>query len=141
MAKYERKSGDQQYRRVYLLVESEPPFEPFVQNAEIVTYGENEVLEVLTDSGETNLFFGGAMGSISYSFPEEGILKITCGNPSLCARLWLRRGSAETLYKLPSTLPKGDDKRLCAHVPGATGDVTLVGDKYLRKAYNIRAVE
>lgn len=138
MGEYPRQPGDKAYRKVHLFVEGVPDFDEFTVNGERICYNEDEVLEVMTESGETTLHYHTKERKVLYyNFPDKGVLKIACDDkPGICARLWVRKTTSQTAYKLPATLPIGSDGKLCATVSGNTGDMVLVGDQYLSRVYN-----
>ena len=134
MGEYTRRAGDKAYRRVHLFVTGVPEFDLFTQGAERVSFTDDEVLEVMDESGRTEIYADAAKNhTIYYNFPENGLLKINSDNPRICSRLWLQRKGSSVLYKLPTDLPVGKDQKLHARVNGSTADLVLVGDQYFNK--------
>lgn len=142
MGEYIRRPGDKAYRRVHLFVTGVPEFISFSHGTERIPYGDEEVLEVLTEDGTTSLHYHTDQRQpIYYNFPDKEVLKITCnGILQICARIWVVNQGSLVRYKLPTTLPLGKDNKLSATVPGITGDTRLDGDAYFNRVFQLKKV-
>lgn len=139
MGEYTRTAGDKAFRKVHLHVPGVPDFENFARSAERIPFGEDEVLEIVKENGETVVYSGVEKpGVLYYTFPEPGVLKINSAIPQLCARLWLRRNGTQMLYKLPNNPPIGKDQKVYLKISGTVGDLVLVGDRYFNAVYTLR---
>ena len=139
MGEYTRASGDKAYRVVHLYVPGVPDFDNFTRSAERIPFGEDEVLEILKENGETVVYSGVEKPTrIYYDFPVPGVLKINSDHPQLCARLWLRSNGTQMLYKLPNNPPIGKDQKICLKISGTVGNLVLVGDRYFNAVFSLR---
>ena len=127
--KYQRQSGDRQYRQVALLAEEAEEWKDF--QGSTVEYSEWCVLEVRREGQEKpQIVYERATRNVSVGRDGDH-LYLSRDIPT--ARLWLRTGDGMT-YKVPSNL-REKDGHVYLYIPGGTQNTVLFGDEYFSKAY------
>lgn len=127
---YSRKAGDKQYRIVSLMNDTISPWTDFTDPK--VEYPEQCVLEVEHEDGSCTVEYERAIRT--YSVGRNGN-QLFLSRDVPIARMWLR-SSCGMMYKVPAGLPERDGK-IYILIPGGMQNVSLCGDIYFNKVYNL----
>ena len=134
---YIRRPEDEKYRRVLLTQTQEPPYTPFTEEKQMISYTENTVLEILDSHGTSRLEYddNGEKNCVVYTKMADRI-RIQATMP--LARLWLRDSNGMD-YKIPTNLPMDPDAHSCVYFKmNQWGqDAAVVGDRYFEKVCDI----
>lgn len=127
---YVKKAGDKQYRIVSLMNENIGPWTNF--SAGTVEYPEQCVLEVEHEDGSTTVEYERGVRTISVGYNGN---QLFFPREIPIARMWIRSAGG-MLYKVPAGLPERDGK-IYVLIPGGIQKVSLCGDAYFNKVYNL----
>lgn len=146
MPRYIRRNNDVEYRRVLLTRDETPAYIKFNTENQAVDYTADSVLEVRCSDGSEHLIYdnGGKNQTVECSRRETNGFRINV-RPEHAARLYVRDENGME-YKIPSNLPPyrnntGDVSNTCFFlVSELTGELTIVGDKYFSKVYDVNMI-
>lgn len=128
--KYQKKTGDKQYRIVSLMNETISEWMDFQD--ETVEYPEQCVLEVAHGDGSRTVEYERSTRTVGVG-RDGNQLYLAREIPT--ARLWVRAGNGMG-YKVPSALMEKDGN-VYMLIPGGTQNAVLYGDEYFSKAYSL----
>lgn len=133
MPKYQKKPGDLRFRIVALTVNIEPEFQHF--KTDVISYGDDKVLEILREDGKTVLEYGEKSPTHIVVTPYKYGFSIQSDIPT--ARLWVREIGCTngTYYKVPMELSVENGRKWFL-LPAGLQEYELCGDKYFEKVYS-----
>lgn len=139
---YTRRSGDVAYRKVLLNQNTVPEYTNFTSDGETIQYSAGVVLEILRDDNTERLEYDHNQGqkkTVRYLRNGQKFM-ILSDMENVSARLWIRDEQGME-YKIPSNLPRETSNFAngCVYfmAPAASGNLTIVGDKYINKAADL----